>query len=122
MRGTCGVVPLAVLLLPMSMTACQEPGQPGPMERAGTYIDRTVTDAQRGVADFSQRTGHSLDQAGRSVGAGAQRVGTTLHDSLMPTADTASPPPPATWSSQPPVATTGGYSSGGLPQPAPTVP
>jgi hypothetical protein len=77
------------------------------MERTGTYINRTVTDAQRGMADFSQRAGQSLDQAGRSVGAGARRVGATLHDSLTPAADKRSPPSPAGWSSQPPVSTTG---------------
>ena len=94
MRGTCRVVLVAALLLPMSVTACQEPGQPGPMQRAGAYIDRGVTDAQRGVADFSQRAGQSLDQAGRSVGAGAQRVGGTLHDQLAPAVDTPPSPPP----------------------------
>ncbi len=112
------MVLVAALLLPMSVTACQEPGQPGPMQRAGAYIDRGVTDAQRGVADFSQRAGQSLDQAGRSVGAGAQRVGGTLHDQLMPAADTSSPRPPDAWSSQPQVSTDGKYSSGDLPPPA----
>ena len=100
MTGTCRVV-LVAALLPMGVTACQEPGQPGPMERAGAYIDRGVTDAQRGVADFSQRAGHSLDQAGRSVGAGAQRVGGTLHDQLAPAADTPPSRPPDAWDSQP---------------------
>lgn len=122
MRGTCGVVPLAVLLLPLGMTACQEPGQPGPMERTGAYIDQTITDAQRGVADFSQRAGKSLDQAGKSVGAGAQHVGTTLHDNLMPATDTTNPPAPAAWTGQPQVSTTGDYSSGGLPKPTPVNP
>ena len=121
MRGTSSVVGLAVLLLPIGMTGCQD-GQPGPMERAGAYIDRTVTDAQRGVADFSQKAGQSLDQAGRSVGAGAQRVGTTLHDNLAPGTDRTSPPPPPAWNSQPQVSTTGAYSSGELPKPTPVSP
>jgi hypothetical protein len=111
------VVLAAALLLPMCVTACQEPGQPGPMERAGAYIDRGVTDARRGMADFSQRAGQSLDQAGRSVGAGAQRVGETLHGQLVPAADTPPPPPPDAWSSQPQVSANGKYSSGRLPQP-----
>ena len=122
MRGTCRVVLVAALLLPMSVTACQEPGQPGPMQRAGAYIDRGVTDAQRGVADFSQRAGQSLDQAGRSMGAGAQRVGGTLHDQLMLATDASSPRPPDAWSGQPQVSTDGKYSPGDLPQPARTDP
>jgi hypothetical protein len=122
MRVPCGVVPLAALLLSMGVTACQEPGQPGPMERTGAYIDRTVTDTQRGVADFSQRAGQSLDQAGRSVGAGAQRAGTALHNSLMPATDTTSVTPPAASSSQPQVSPTGDTSSGALPKPTPMAP
>jgi hypothetical protein len=117
MRGIRGVVPLAILLLPMGVTACQESRQPGPMERTGAYIDRTVTDAQRGMADFSQRAGQSLDRAGRSVGASAQRAGATLHDRLIPVTDETSPPPPTAWSSQPQIPATGDYSSGGLPKP-----
>jgi hypothetical protein len=117
MRAACGVVPMAALLLSMGVTACQELSQPGPMERTGAYIDRTVTDTQRGMAEFSERAGQSLDQAGRSVGAGAQRVGTTLHDSLMPATDQTSAVPPATSSSQLQVSPTGGYSSGSLPKP-----
>lgn len=122
MRGTCGTVPLAVLLVPMAITACQEPGQPGPMERTGSYIDRTVTDTQRGMADFSQRAGQSLDQAGRSIGAGAQRVGTSLHDSLMPATDTTDPSPTAVSGSQSLVAPPRDYSPGALPKPTPVAP
>ena len=118
MRGTRCSAALAILLLSIGVTACEEPGQPGPMQRTGAYIDRTVTDAQRGVADFSQRAGQSLDQAGRSVGAGAQRVGTTLHDSLTPAADKVNPS--TGWDSQ--QSTTGNYSSGGLPKPTPMNP
>jgi hypothetical protein len=118
MRETRGVKLVAALLLSMGVTACQEPGQPGPMERAGAYIDRGVTDAQRGVADFSQRAGQSLDQAGRSVGAGAQRIGGTLHDQLVPAADTSPPPAPDAWRSRSLVSTNNGNdSSGGTPQP-----
>lgn len=122
MRGTYGVVPLAVLLLPMAITACQEPGQPGPMERTGTYIDRTVTDTQRGMADFSQRAGQSLDQAGRSIGAGAQRMGASLHDTLMPATNTADSSPTAASDSQSLVSTTQDHSSGALPRPTPMAP
>lgn len=122
MRAACGVVPLAALLLIIGVTACQEPGQPGPMERTGAYIDRTVTDTQRGMAEFSERAGHSLDQAGRSVGAGAQRAGSTLHDNLMPATDQTSVVPPAAPSSQPGISPAGGYSSGSLPKPTPMGP
>ncbi len=123
MRGTCGAVPLAVLLVPMAITACQEPGQPGPMERTGTYIDRTVTDTQRGMADFSQRAGQGLDQAGRSIGAGAQRIGASLHDSLMPAAtDTTDPSATAASGTQSLVSTTRDYSPGALPKPTPMAP
>jgi hypothetical protein len=59
------------------------------MERTDAYMDQAVTDAQRELADFSQRAGQSLDGVGRSVGGGAQRVGGTLHDRLMPAADSA---------------------------------
>jgi hypothetical protein len=122
MRRTCGGVPLAVLLLPMAITACQEPGQPGPMERTGTYIDRSINDAQRGMADFSQRAGQSLDQAGRSIGAGAQRMGTTVHDNLMPATDTTDPSPAAASGSQSLVSTSQDYSAGSLPKPTPMAP
>ena len=91
MTSTWSVMPSAVLLL-VGLTACQDSGQRGSMERTGAYIDEKVTDAQRGVAEFSQRAGQSLDQAGRSVGAGAQRVGAKVHDNIMPAADM----PPAT--------------------------
>jgi hypothetical protein len=57
------------------------------MERTGAYIDHKVNDAQRGIADFSQRAGQSLDQAGKSVGAGAEQVGTKVHDKLTPSTD-----------------------------------
>lgn len=116
------MVPLAVLLLPIGVTACQEPGQPGPMERTGVYIDHKITDAQRGVADFSQRAGQSLDQAGRSMGAGAQRVGATLHDSLTPATDSTSPPPAAASGSQSVISTTPDYRSGAPPRPTPVAP
>ena len=96
MTRTRGQVPRGVLLLFMGLTACQDPGQRGPMERTGAYIDRKVIDTQRGMAEFSQRAGQGLDQAGRSVGAGAQRVGATVHDSLMPAADEPPSPPPST--------------------------
>jgi len=122
MRRTCGAVPLAILLLPMAITACQEPGQPGPMERTGTYIDRSITDAQRGMADFSQRAGQSLDQAGRSIGAGAQRMGTTLHDSLTPAPDTTNPSPTTASGSPSLVSTSQDYSAGSLPKPTPMAP
>lgn len=120
MKGIRHSAILAVLLLSIGVTACEEAGQPGPMQRTGAYIDRTVTDAQRGVADFSLRAGQSLDQAGRSVGAGAQRVGASLHDSLTPAADRSTPP--AGWNGQQSVTTTGDYSSGSLPKPTPMNP
>jgi hypothetical protein len=122
MRAACGVVRMAVLLLSTSVTACQEPSQPGPMERTGAYIDRTVTYTQRGMAEFSERAGQSLDQAGRSMGAGAQRVATTVHDSLVPATDPTSAVPPAASSSQAQVSPTGDYSSGSLPKPTPMGP
>lgn len=122
MRGTYGAVPLAVLLLPMCVTACQEPGQPGPMERTGVYIDHKITDVQQGAADFSQRAGQSLDQAGRSIGAGAQRVGATLHDSLMPATDSTSPSPAAASGGQSLISTTADYPSGAPPRPTPVAP
>ena len=133
MRGTRGVVPLTVWLLSMCLTGCQEPGQAGPMERTGVYIDHKIGDAQRGVADFSQRAGQSLDQAGRSIGAGAQRVGTTLHDSLMPATDATNPSTvPAADGTNPSTAaastsrslvpTNANNPSEGLPKPTPLAP
>jgi hypothetical protein len=85
----------SLVLIPMlvGLTACQEPGQPGPMERAGAHIDHTVTNVQRSVGDFSLRVGQGVDRAGRSVGAAAQAVGTGLHDRLVPP-DYGYPPPP----------------------------
>ena len=117
MTRTCRVLPPAVLLLAMGVGACQQPGQPGPMERTGAYIDRTVTDAQRGVADFSQRAGQGLDQAGRSVGAGAKQFGNDLHERLSPAADAPPPPPPP-----PPGSTLGSASSGTYPPGSPPAP
>jgi hypothetical protein len=86
----------------ISLSACQAPpGQPGPMERAGAHVDRTVTDVQRSVGDFSVRAGQGIDQAGRSVGHAATQAGTGLHDRLAPSGATgdaaggrAAPPPP----------------------------
>ena len=114
MTRTWNVGPSAMLLL-MGLTACQEPGQRGPMERTGAYIDQKVIDAQRGVAEFSQRAGQSLDQAGRSVGSGAQRVGATVHDRLVPAADM--PPGDPGWS-QPQASTKESYPPQVLPPPA----
>ena len=107
------------LVLPMGLLACQEPGQSGPMSRAGAYIDRTVGDTQREMADFSQRAGQSLDQAGQAVGAGARRVGTTLHDGLLPTADR--PPAPDVGNNQSGL-TNVSYPRNGLPPPTPVAP
>jgi len=107
------------LVLPMGLLGCQEAGQPGPMSRTGAYIDRTVGDTQREMADFSQRAGQSLDHAGQAVGAGARRVGTTLHDGLLPTADR--PPAPDVDNSQP-VLTNTNSSRDKLPLPTPMAP
>lgn len=110
--------PVFAAALLVGLAACQEPGQRGPMERTGAYIDQKVTDAQRGVAEFSQRAGQSLDRAGRSVGAGAERVGTTVHDNLMPADPPPAPPPSADpgWTQQP-VSTRGNYTPTDLPAP-----
>src|SRR5690348_2753694 len=81
---------LAVVLVLAGLSACQGPGQPGPIERAGAHLDRMVAGAQRGVGDFSLRAGQGIDDAGRSVGATTQELGTRLHDSLVPPATSAS--------------------------------
>jgi hypothetical protein len=75
---------LALVPLMVGLAACQQPGQPGPMERAGAQIDRTVAGVQRSVGEFSQRAGQEVDHAGQSVGATAQQLGTGLHDRLVP--------------------------------------
>jgi hypothetical protein len=85
---------LALLPMLVGLTACQEPGQPGPMERTGAQIDRAVAGAQRSVGDFSLRVGQGVDHAGRSVGATAQEVGTGLHDRLVPPDVGSAPSPP----------------------------
>lgn len=87
-----GSMLLAAALLGAGLTGCQEPGQPGPMERTGAHIDRMVTGAQRGIANFSQQAGEELDAAGKSVGAGAKQVGSSIHKGLTP--DSPPPPPP----------------------------
>ena len=117
MRGTCRAALLAVLLLSAGVAACEQSARPGPMERTGTYIDRKVTDAQHGVAEFSQRAGQSLDGASRSVGAGAQRAGAAVHDRLMPTGGD-KPTPPDGWAAS----ANRGYPSGAPPQPGPMGP
>ena len=91
MTGAYGGLLWAGLLL-TALAACQEPGQPGPMQRTGAQIDRAVTGAQRGIANFSLQAGQELDAAGKSVGAGARQVGSSIHNSLTP-ADPPLPPP-----------------------------
>jgi hypothetical protein len=77
------VASIALLLASIGLLACQEPSQPGPMERAGAHLDRVVAGMQRSVGEFSLRAGHVADEAGRSVGTAAQLVGTGLHDRLV---------------------------------------
>jgi hypothetical protein len=80
---------LAAVLALIGLSACQEPGQPGPTERAGIQIDHAMAGVQHSVGEFSGQAGQGLDDAGRSVGAAAQQVGSRLHDWLVP-ADTSS--------------------------------
>jgi hypothetical protein len=79
---------MALVLALLALSACQEPGQPGPMERAGAQIDHVTGKVTRSVGEFGVRAGEGVDQAGRSVGATAQRAGTRLHDSLVPVDET----------------------------------
>jgi hypothetical protein len=72
------------LLIAVAVSACQEPGQPGVMERTGAGIDRTMGQAQQGVGDFSLRVGRTLNQAGQSAGDAANAAGTSVHDWLIP--------------------------------------
>jgi hypothetical protein len=87
----------ALFLGLIGLAACQQPGQPGPMERAGANIDRTVVDVQRNVGDFSRRAGQSVEKAGQSVGNTAQRVGTGVHDTLVPADPTPAPVATPAW-------------------------
>ena len=73
---------LAAVLALIGLSACQEPGQPGPTEHAGIQIDHAMAGVQRSVGEFSGQAGQGLDDAGRSVGAAAQQVGSRLHDWL----------------------------------------
>jgi hypothetical protein len=72
------------LLCAVGASGCQEPGQPGAMERTGAEVDRTMGQAQQGVGDFSLRVGRALNQAGQSVGNAANVAGTGVHDWLTP--------------------------------------
>ena len=80
------------LLFAVAAPGCQEPGQPGVMERTGAEVDRTVEHAQQGVGNFGLRVGRALNQAGQSVGDAANNAGTSVHDWLIP-ADKANPAP-----------------------------
>jgi hypothetical protein len=82
--GRCGRVYPIGLVLAVIASGCQEPGQPGPMERAGVQIDRTMGRAQESVGDLSQRVGRSLNQAGQSAGDAANNAGTSVHNWLAP--------------------------------------
>jgi hypothetical protein len=75
---------LALTLVLVGPSACQEPVQPGPMERAGLEIDRVVAGVQRSVGDLGLRAGQGVDEASRSIGTAARQVGTELHDRLAP--------------------------------------
>jgi hypothetical protein len=75
---------LAIWLLTVAASGCQDPGQPGVMERAGAQIDQTMGRAQQDVGDFSLRVGRALSQAGQSVGDAANVAGTRVHDWLVP--------------------------------------
>ena len=78
-RGT------SVLFLALQgLSACASSDQPGPFGRAGAQIDHAVADAERGIGDFSVRVSDGVDQAGRAVGATAQRVGSSVHNWLVP--------------------------------------
>lgn len=94
---SAGAGSLAIVFALIGLSACEETGQPGPVERAGVGIDHAIAGAERGVGEFSLRAGRGLDDAGRSVGTAAQQAGTQLHDRLVP-ADTNSaqnrPAPP----------------------------
>ncbi len=72
------------LLFAVVASGCQEPGQPGVMERTGAKIDQTVGNAQQGVGDFGLRVGRALNQAGQSVGDAGNVAGTSVHDWLVP--------------------------------------
>jgi hypothetical protein len=85
--------PIAVALGGLALTCCQEPGQPGPAERAGTAIDRSINDAKRGIGEASQSVGQSLGEAARSAGGAASRFGREGHDALVPPPPLASAPP-----------------------------
>ncbi|HEY7576664.1 MAG TPA: hypothetical protein VH855_03635 [Acetobacteraceae bacterium] len=82
----------ACLLLAVLGTGCQQPGQPGAMERTGAQIDQTMGRAQQGVGDFSQRVGRALGQAGQSAGDAANAAGTNVHDWLVPSGKPDQPP------------------------------
>jgi hypothetical protein len=80
------------VLLAVLGTGCQQPAQPGPMERTGAQIDQTMGRAQQGVGDFGQRVGRALGQAGQSAGDAASAAGTSVHDWLVPSGTSDQPP------------------------------
>jgi hypothetical protein len=75
---------LVPFLALQGLIACASPDRPGPLGRAGAQIDHAVADAERGIGDFSVRVSDGVDQAGRAVGATAQRVGSSVHSWLAP--------------------------------------
>ena len=73
---------LAFLALGTAIVACHGPGQPGPMQRAGTAIDNTAADAGRGAGNAAQAVGRALGHAGQAIGDSMDRAGQATHDRL----------------------------------------